>query len=450
MHATAQLQLFDEHALYHQPDRFGFFSVLAKDRAGVMRQQSYILPKLAQVLQLLPRDRDSYLSQAEFIAPNRRIVNLARIGLLFVDLDCYKLGIAPDAACWHLLQECDERSIPHPSIIIHSGRGVYAKWLLDGTIPRQALPRWNRLQATLVNAFQGVGADPAAKDASRVLRIVGTVNTKSGEIVRVIHVTQGLDGEPVRYGFEQLAETLLPAARWDIEAERRARAERRQFKLLQGGKAGGQTGNLRPFSGRQLAWHRLEDLRTLAELRGGVAPGWRMLWMFWSLNFLLLSGATHSGQMYHEARALAREIGFLEGWNEGDLSTLYRKAQAHERGERIEHAGREYPPLYTPRNQTLIDVFRVTPDEERQLRTIVSAGEARERHRKRDEARRRAAGSVERAAYEANAASRQKPWEALGMSRASWYRAGKPMPTGEKCETSPCVLLVAEPVAGLG
>jgi hypothetical protein len=132
------------------------------------------------------------------------------------------------------------------------------------------------------------------------------------------------------------------------------------------------TAGLRKFSGRQLAWHRLEDLRTLAQLRGGVQEGWRILWMFWSLNFLLLSGATNSAQMFHEARALAREIGFLEGWTEGDLSSLYRKAQAFERGEAIEHGGREYPPLYTPKNQTLIEVFKITPDEERVLRTIIS------------------------------------------------------------------------------
>lgn len=30
--------------------------------------------------------------------------------------------------------------------------------------------------------------------------------------------------------------------------------------------------------------------------------------------------------------------------------------------------------------------------------------------------------------YLANSLSRQKPWEALGMSRATWYRRGKPMP----------------------
>ena len=60
---------------------------------------------------------------------------------------------------------------------------------------------------------------------------------------------------------------LLPVARWDIEQQRRDRAERRQLKLLPGGKAD----NLRGFSGRQLAWDRLEDLRKLGELRGGAA-----------------------------------------------------------------------------------------------------------------------------------------------------------------------------------
>jgi hypothetical protein len=284
---------------------------------------------------------------------------------------------------------------------------------LDGTIPRQALPRWNRLQAELVSAFVRIGADPAAKDASRVLRIVGTVNTKSGEVVRVIHVTRGRDGEPVRYGFEQLAEYLMPADRREIEAARKARQEAR-LRLVHENRENRNTAGLRKFSGRQLAWHRLEDLRTLAALRGGVHEGWRMLWMFWSLNFLLLSGATNSAQMFHEARALAREIGFLEGWTEGDLSSLYRKAQAFESGERIEHGGREYPPLYTPRNQTLIEVFRITSDEERQLRTLISESTARERDKARHTARRRAAGAKAHGTEQQRASARLM--RAQGMS----------------------------------
>lgn len=42
------------------------------------------------------------------------------------------------------------------------------------------------------------------------------------------------------------------------------------------------------------------------------------------------------------------------------------------------------------------------------------------------ERQRRAAGAMPRTEYEAAAASRSKPWEAAGLSRAAWYRARKP------------------------
>lgn len=34
--------------------------------------------------------------------------------------------------------------------------------------------------------------------------------------------------------------------------------------------------------------------------------------------------------------------------------------------------------------------------------------------------------ALPRAEYEANSITRAAPWEALGMSRATWYRKGKP------------------------
>ena len=35
--------------------------------------------------------------------------------------------------------------------------------------------------------------------------------------------------------------------------------------------------------------------------------------------------------------------------------------------------------------------------------------------------------AIPRAQYLAESVSRSKPWEALGMSRATWYRKGKPL-----------------------
>lgn len=55
------------------------------------------------------------------------------------------------------------------------------------------------------------------------------------------------------------------------------------------------------------------------------------------------------------------------------------------------------------------------------------------RARQRDEKRRREAGAKTRHEYEANSLTRTKPWEAMGLSRAKWYRIGKPT-----AETSAC------------
>jgi hypothetical protein len=433
---TSQLALFgpaEEAETYHDSARHGFFSLLTQWPTG-KRQSSFPLSEMATVLNMVDTSRDTWLTQAEFMRPNRRVVNLLRLGLLFVDIDTYNMpwahGRSPEALAAAVTFFCQEEGIPEPSLMVYSGRGLQAKWLLDKALPRAALPRWNACQKHLVNKLASLGADPAAKDASRVLRLVNTVNTKSGNICRVVSVLEQA-GQPVRYDFEYMAEMLLPVSRWDIETQRQKKAQ--HLQLLPGGRQS----NLKGFNGRQLAWDRLEDLRKLGELRGGIAEGERMRHLFWRINFLLLSGATNTQQMYHEAAALATEISPSWSYRSTELMTLYGKAKQYEAGERVTFGGKEFSPLYTPKNDTLINLFQITEEEQRQLRTIITKGEAlerrRERDRKRDEERRRAAGAVTREAYEANSLSQQKPWEVLGMSRAKWYRLGKP-----SCgETSP-------------
>lgn len=405
---SAQLALFDqttEANTYHDAGRRGFFSLLTQWETG-KRQHSYPLTDMATVLNMVDTTRDTWLTQAEFMRPNRRVVNLLRLGLLFVDLDTYRMpwakGRTPEELAAAVTYFCQAEGLPHPSLMVYSGRGLQLKWLLDGTIPRQALPRWNACQRHLVDKLAELGADPAAKDASRVLRLVKTVNTKSGNVCRVVHVQENR-GEPIRYNFEYLCEMLLPVARWDIEDQRQKKRDRQQLALIPGGRKG----NLRSFSGRQLAWDRLEDLRRLANLRDGVVEGERMQHLFWRLNFLLLSGATNSNLMYHEAAALASELDSSWTYRSQELMTLYSKAKANEAGETVEFNGRKVPPLYTPRNDTLINLFQITDEEQRQLRTIISKDQALERRRardrKRDEERRREAGAMEREAYESAA-----------------------------------------------
>jgi hypothetical protein len=314
---------------------------------------------MPRVIEALDQDRDTWISQAEFIRPNRRVIYLLRLNLCFADLDTYKTpwkSYQPDTLANILRGFCQDEDIPEPSLILFSGRGLQAKWLFTRPLPRAALPRWNAVQRHLVDRLERFGADPGARDASRLLRLVDTVNTRSGERVRVLWVNDS-EGEIIHYGFDQLAERLLPVDRDTLRKAREGKKteeKHHRLKLLHGGK----TGNLRAFSGRQLSWDRLEDLRTLAKLRGwmnGIPHGYRSKYIHWCLNFLLLSGAVHSNQLFHEAQALVREVcpDFPKEVR-SVLSTLYRKAQAYEAGEHIEFGGKKYPPLYTPRNSTLM------------------------------------------------------------------------------------------------
>ena len=384
-----------EARLLHEAKAPGFFALLTKpspadiehDRRAYgkvrrrSRQSSYRIEHMPLVLDHLDPSRDSFLSQAQFFRPTRRVIHLWHINLCFVDLDVYKSALAGEDLN-HVVQVlrryCGDEGVPLPSVIISSGRGLYAKWILEQPLPQAALPRWNAVQEALLERFALFHADWKARSASQVLRLVQTVNTKSGERVRVLHVEE-MDGEPLRYDFERLAEAVLPWTRRELEALRTRRALKKagqqELRLLRGGREGPAR-----FSVRGLAWARLQDLRTLQRLRGGmVKEGLREETLFWSLLFMLASGVTTPRQMFYEAQALAPEFnsGFVwnREWRDSDLSTLYRRAK-HE----MEHPGDRTRGLYWIGNTRLIETFQITPDEERQMRTIISRDEKRRRN----------------------------------------------------------------------
>ncbi|SFQ17635.1 hypothetical protein SAMN05216419_10912 [Nitrosomonas cryotolerans] len=97
--------------------------------------------------------------------------------------------------------------------------------------------------------------------------------------------------------------------------------------------------------------------------------------------------------------------------------TLYSKAKQYEAGEKVSFGDKEFAPLYTPRNDTLINLFEITDSEQKELRTIISKDMAlnrrRDRDRKRDEERRRAAGTMDRETYLEAANAKQQQAQAL-------------------------------------
>lgn len=428
-HQPYQLELISEPLHYHGSFDATFIALLAKQESGKMRQQMFRACHLEKVLAAAPRDRDAYLSQASFLRNNRRATSLHSLPMLFADLDPPKgRTITPDEWRHKVLLFCGDEGIPPPSLIVYSGRGVHLKWLLSDPVPRAALPRWNLLQNLLGERLASLGADPMARDASRVLRLEHTVNSKTGERCEVIWSTDGGDGHPARYAFDVLFDELAPLARGHLETLRESRAaeqavkparwkDRPALELVKGGRYG-----LKRIDYEELAWHRLEDLRTLAAIRARQPDGLegeRMSFLFWSLNFLGLANAVSPSSFWKESQSLAASL--APGWtfDRGELSTLYRKTCGYVRGEAVEHEGRRVPGLYTPRNATLIERFRITEEEQRQLRTIISKPEARRRDADRKRSQRRKAGAVERSEYEANAQHRREVAKALRAEGAT-------------------------------
>ena len=396
MISAQRLELFNEssvpEAVTLHGNRPGFFSLLVKPAASKPKQSSYRVDVLPQVLAALDPTLDSYISQATFFGPNRRLVNLCHLPLCFVDLDAYKTEYASDDPAGLSLavrQHLADIGIPPASMVIHSGRGLYLKWLLKSPLPQAALPRWNAVQRELVSKLADFGADPNAKDASRVLRLVSTCNTKQLDPdlrkVRVLWVEEE-DGDPLLHDFEQLADAVLPFTRKEeevIEADK-PRARILPFKQFKKGVEAA-TAAYR-FSFQSLHWARLGDMRMLRKLRGPIAEGERQTYIFLMLNALAQSGQVNTHNFYYEVAALARECdSFIEGtdWCMSTFSTLYRRVQEQE-GGKYGKGGR----CYRYSNQTFIEKLCITPDEERHMQTLISITEKyRRRNERRSEAR---------------------------------------------------------------
>jgi hypothetical protein len=403
---------------YHDPAANAFFAILERDATQdvKMRQTCYPLDYLPEFLQTIDPARTMYLSQGSFVCPNRRIVNLAHISLGYSDLDTYNAPIAHLSEARtvdYIRKRCDEERIPDPSMIISSGRGFYGKWLYEKPIPRSALPRWNAVQSRIVDALSDCGADPNARDASRVLRVVGTTNEKTGNRVKIIW-SNDVAGSPVRYGFDELADEVLPFLRpsHHLRIGERGATDVREKKKTRS--------LIHPFTKNTLWWARLEDLRKLLEMRGheaGAPVGERNL--FLHLAVVAASWCLRPDQLREEILALGHEFApslTQRQWFEYCSPTIWRvKATWDSRTEERYRYGTE----------TLIQMLRVTPVEMRHLSTLIDSTEAARRHREREETRRRALGAVPRDEYLTRAADRASQAREMAASGLSYTQIGE-------------------------
>lgn len=366
---------------------------------GRWREHVYPVEVAVELLNHYRGMQNVYLSTQRF-SGRRNIAKLLSLSSLYADLDYYRAGYEG----WHpyqvldvVLEKLAAAEIPPPTLAISSGRGLYLIWQHEH-IRRTALPRWNACQRQLCQLLKPFGADAQAKDAARVLRVIGTRNGPE-TVCSLLPV-----GEV--YEFNTLADQVLPMTQaqiHDLRIQRAMRAAKRPSERLQSPPEG--------FNHATLWEARLTDLQKLRWLRfmDAQMSDYRHRWL--CLSGVAMSWLASSPRaMRRELFELAAEAGdWSEDHTAGKLGSVVNRTARAFAGETVEYQGRRVDPRYRYSNQRIIEELEIDAGEERYMKTIISGDERRRRDREQKQRERRESGEVEmdRQEYLTRAAKRR-------------------------------------------
>ncbi|WP_283595325.1 DNA-binding response regulator [Paraclostridium bifermentans] len=280
---------------------------------------------------------NDYISQNTFYKPQRRIENIKELRAVYIDIDCYNSKYTKDAVQYFLEHDLYGYKIPRPNYLIDSGRGLYYIVLIK-PVPSMALPLWYAVQRYLFNTLKEFGADANALDPTRVLRIVGTMNSKSGTSVKV------LDEYDYEYSLREIQEEYLPEIN-----PKKTKSKGRPKKMVS------------LFTEYSLYYARLMDISKICELRNYDVEGHR--------EVILFLYRYYSACFTEDAEeALRRAL---------ELNSMFTKPlHKNEVIRDTKSATKAYQnKLYKYTNTRLIQTLDITLDEQRYLRTIISGKE---------------------------------------------------------------------------
>ena len=425
---------------------WGTFSLFAKEcQGGDYFQRSHNLNDFYEKINdfMLLEGYDLYITQNVFRSFNRRELLVHKLCACYVDLDFYHdTNLSPEQMADRVLEHCEKNRIPFPSAIICSGRGLYLKWYLKHSAPANALPKWNLIQESLVDAFEPLGVDRRARDASRVLRPIGSWNSKAGRFVEPLWMLRDSESATAwQYSLRELGDAMLPLTEAEylsmkrggeldeFEARLRYEAKNRDVVELERVAREGFHAMIYSFAMRGRNVH--DDFCKLIELRGwdktGIPDGQRNDFVLWFCvhAFLSMMGGPQN-HLYMEAASALNYL--VPHWDykklRQKLSAVYKRVKAMNKGYSFANYGSKmYPLLYTPSNETLVDWLRITAEELVQL-DYIRTEETRAAQTMR---KRREAGMQSRNQYLSQFSERRLRVIELRERGLSWSQIGEVM-----------------------
>ncbi|MFB5819501.1 helix-turn-helix transcriptional regulator [Clostridioides difficile] len=300
--------------------------------------------------ELIDKKINVYISQNTFYKPQRRIENIKELNAIFIDIDCYNTNYTKEAVRFFIEKDLNG-IIPNPTMLVDSGRGLYYVLKLK-PVPSKALPLWYAIQRYIYNQLKEFGADAKALDPTRVLRIAGTINSKTNTEVKVV------DYEEYTYTLKEIQENYLPELK-----EKKKKVKGRPKKVVS------------LFNEYSLYHARLNDLIKICELRSYDMEGCREVTLFLYRYFTCCF-------MEDEVQALecTLEINkqFVKPLREYEVVKHTKSAETAYKSKK-----------YKFKNSTLIDLLGITEEEQKHLKTIIGTNEKyRRKNIKRNENRR--------------------------------------------------------------
>lgn len=344
-YADVDMNEVKKHINMLHGDSKGFVTLASKNN-GSYKQWHYKIEDIENNEEEIIEVINSYISQNTFYKPQRRIENIKELKALYIDLDVYNTKYTKEGVIYFLEHDL-YGVIPRPNLLIESGRGLYYILLIE-SVPSMALPLWYAVQRFLYETLKEFGADAKALDPTRILRIPGTINSKSNSSVRV------LDCYDYHYTLREIQENFLP----DLN-DKKEKKKGRPKKLVS------------LFNEYSLYHARLLDIAKLCELRNYDLKGHRelilFLYRYYSCSFI-----------QDEIEALNKAL---------ELNNMFKEPLARKEVERDTKSAERYyiEKKYKYTNKRLIELLDITENEQKCLKSIIGK---KEKYRRNNERRR--------------------------------------------------------------
>ena len=303
--------------------------------------------KYAELKDLDMRDENIYITLNTFYKPCRRLENIKELNTLFIDLDYYKTGKTRNQVLMDLEKNYFNQSIPIPNYVIDSGRGMYLIWIINA-VPSKALPLWKAVQEYLYNQLKCFGADRQALDATRILRVPGSINSKSKTVVNI------LDEYEYIYDLREIQNGFLP----ELKPYEKKKGRPSKINYI--------------YRERSLYYGRIQDIIKLCELREYDLKGHRELILF-LYRYYICSFTEDIEKALNDVLELNSM--FRQALSEREVIRATRSA---------ERCYLDKNKQYKYRNETLIELLEITKEEQRYMTIVISKEEYKRRKRIRN------------------------------------------------------------------